>query len=84
MQLDLNDPAAFTLAHLIHDIAVGLPHFGYCLRSRQAVAGVAMMRTKADRRVRSRGVPASQLLMRPRFMAAAVSTCCRWVLASPM
>lgn len=63
---------------------VGLPRFGYCWRSRQAAAGAAMRRTKADWRVRSRGVPASQLLRRPRLMAAAVSTCCRWVLASPM
>ena len=36
-----------------------LPRSGYCWRSRQAVAGVAMRRTKADWRVRSRGVPAS-------------------------
>ena len=41
-------------------------------------------RMKADWRVRLRGVPASRLLMRPRFMAAAVSTCCRWASARPM
>src|SRR4051812_35333973 len=45
-------------------------------RSRQAV----MSRTKREVRVAAHGFPRSQASRRATFKAAAVATCCRWVL----
>ncbi len=55
-----------------HQLELGLTRFGYCWRSRQVGAGMAISRTKADWRVLARGVLASQEPRRQRFMAAAV------------
>ncbi len=57
---------------------------GYCWRIHHAGMGAIMSLVKADCRVRVSGVPANQAPSRMRFMAAAVSTCCRCVFASPM
>src|SRR5215211_1107784 len=43
----------------------------------------AMSWTKREVRVAARGLPRSQASRRATFRAAAVATCCRWVLARP-
>ena len=48
--------------------------------SRQA----AMSWTKREVRVAARGLPRNHASRRARFRAAAVATCCKWVLARPM
>jgi len=56
----------------------------YCWRTPHPGVGAIMSLVKADCRVRASGVPANQAPSRMRFMAAAVSTCCRCIFASPM
>ena len=43
----------------------------------------AMRRTRREVRVAARASPRAHALSRTTFRAAAVATCCRWVLASP-
>src|SRR5262249_10244362 len=38
---------------------------------------------KREVRVTARGTPVTHATIRPRFIAAAVATCCKWVLARP-
>ncbi len=56
----------------------------YCWRIDHAGTGTIMSLVNADCRARASGVPANPAPSRMRFMAAAVSTCCRCVFASPM
>jgi hypothetical protein len=64
--------------------AVDLLRIRYCWRIHHAGMEAVMSLVNADWRVRASGVPANQAPRRMRFMAAAVSTCCRCVLARPM
>jgi hypothetical protein len=55
---------------------------GYCWRIAGGLIYVAS-RAKRDVRVFSRGWPVSHAVARSTFMATAVATCCRLVLANP-